>query len=500
LLFVLLVAAVGVRRRARRPVLALAGVLVLAEVCTGHAVAAPYPALSVAATAVHLGALAIWGGGLAVLVGLPSLAEVGAFLRRFSPVALGAVAALVASGAVMAWLEVGEWHGFTASTYGHTLMVKLAIVAAVLALGGWHWRTGARALLRVTARLETGLVVAVVVVASLLGAAAPARRVAGAASFAATAQPTSAKQCTSAPIETASCWQNYFSFVVDQRGVPAALAEIKATQRRDKVVAIECHQLTHTVGREAFITLGSSDAALKYSTSLCNSGYPHGVIEEAISRLSPDELRAELPKFCTAETYRVHSFDQHNCTHGVGHGIATHLRGDVFASTPYCELFSDPWQVQSCYGGVFMQKVIGDFTGASTDEHADDPVWPCDVVPEIQKDACYLIATGRVLRTVDYDWHKTFAVCDGVEANHRVACYESIGRDAAGFSLFDAAKMRDICLGAGQLGPEPCVIGAVQTTVDDEHGSVRASALCRLLLGEVQQVCIHARDDAIAQL
>ncbi len=257
----------------------------------------------------------------------------------------------------------------------------------------------------------------------------------------------------------------------------------------------------HTIGRDAFEKLGSARAALRLSTPLCNSGYQHGAIEAAIGSLPPDELRAQLPSFCTpGEQYRQYSFDHHNCTHGVGHGIATQKKEDVFASTPFCEVLTDLWEVQSCYGGVFMQKVIGDINGGAPDPNQDDLVWPCDVVPEVQKHPCYLISTGRVLRLVDYDWERAFAVCDGVEAAYVVTCYESMGRDISGYANFEPDGMRDLCLRAGSLGPEPCIRGAVQTTVNDEHGGVRAAGLCRLLERDLAATCRQVRDEALSQL
>jgi copper transport protein len=495
-----LLSGVFVRRRNRRVLLVASGVFVVAEACTGHAAVGAHAGVSVLATAAHLGALTVWLGGLAVVVTLRDRDALGAFLRRFSAFALGAFAVLIASGALLAWVQVGGWHGLGVSRYGHTLLVKLALVATVAALGAWHWRTGLRATLRSSARAELVLAVAVIVAASLLATTVPGRDVVRQARFASSSQPTSATQCTSALIETGSCWEQYFAHVTTTRGATPALREIKTLAASDEVVARECHQLTHTVGRTAFDVMGSAQLALGLSTPLCNSGYPHGVVEEAISRLGPDELRRAIPTFCTPLRFRPYSFDQHNCAHGVGHGIATRLKEDVFASAPYCEVLADPWQVQSCYGGVFMQKVIGDINGASTDEHPEDPVWPCDAVPEVQKSACYRIATGRVLRMVRYDWPRAFAICDGVETGHVSDCYESIGRDAAGATLFDPVKMRAICLGAGALGPASCITGAVQTTVDNEHGGKTATALCAALPQRWRSDCRQIRDDALAQL
>jgi hypothetical protein len=352
-----------------------------------------------------------------------------------------------------------------------------------------------------TAAVEAVIVLAIVVVASVLASRTPARVAASGATLAASAKPTTPNACRKAAIETSECWQRYFSYVVDGRGPEAAIRQLRLTTKTSKIVLSECHQLVHTIGRQTFDKLNSAPASLKFSTPLCNSGFQHGVIEEAIARLAPDELRAELPTFCTpGAQYRAYSFDHHNCTHGVGHGIATQKKEDVFASTPFCEVLSDSWEVQSCYGGVFMQKVIGDINGSSSDDHLDDPVWPCDIVPDVQKGACYLISTGRVLRLVDYDWDKAFAICDNVEAGYVVTCYESMGRDISGYTNFEPIESRDLCMKAGKLGPEPCLRGAAQTMVDNDHEPAHALAMCKAAPVAFIANCLRVVDEAVAQL
>jgi copper transport protein len=488
------------RRRSRRGLIAWLAVVLVAEAATGHAAVSPHPWITVPALAVHLGALAIWLGGLVLLLTVRTLDDARVYLRRFSPIALMSVGAVFLTGAVLALVEVGSWRGLD-TTYGHTLLVKLGLVTAVALLGAWHWRTGARAALWLTARFEVALALAVLVAASILAGGVPGRVATATAKLAASSRPTTARACIDAPIETASCWEQYFRYAATKRGVPKTIAEIRRTAAHDEIVKSECHQLTHTVGRTAYELFQSADRALEYTTPLCNSGYQHGVIEEAIARMTPDQLRVAVPNFCQpGVAYRAYSFDHHNCTHGIGHGIATHLKEDVFASTPYCEVLGDAWEVQSCYGGVFMQKVIGDINGASSDEHTSDPVWPCDVVPLIQKGACYLISTGRVLRMVDYDWDKAFAVCDGVEADFVITCYESMGRDIAGFTNFEPVASRDLCLHAGKLGPEACFRGAAETTVDNDHDAVRATKLCDALAADFKLQCLAVVKDAAAQL
>ena len=98
----------------------------------GHAHTGRWPRVGVTADVVHLVALAWWLGGLAVLAVTAVRAADGRdIVSRFSPVALGCVGAVVASGVVQSWRQVGSLDAF-ATTYGRLLLVKLALVAGLL--------------------------------------------------------------------------------------------------------------------------------------------------------------------------------------------------------------------------------------------------------------------------------------------------------------------------------------------------------------------------------
>ncbi len=243
-------AALLVRRDARRWLAVAAVLLAVGEAATGHAAVGPYPLAATFSVSLHLMALALWGGGLALLTGLllsPSwrrlpgyqrYAVINQFLARFSPLALGAVALLFVTGIAMAWVQLGGVSALTSSSYGQTLLLKLAFVAVVLPLGMLHWLAGpareplarvrerARAGLPRTSLAEVGVVLAVVVVASVLATRTPGRVEASGASLAASAQPTTADACRKAAIETSDCWQRYFTYVVKTKGPAAAVADL----------------------------------------------------------------------------------------------------------------------------------------------------------------------------------------------------------------------------------------------------------------------------------
>jgi copper transport protein len=91
------------------------------------------------AAIVHLDAMALWIGGLAVLAGFalrrPGEPGVAVAVPRFSAVALGCVTAIVASGAYQTWREAGEWGALAGTSYGRLVLAKVAGLLGLIALG-----------------------------------------------------------------------------------------------------------------------------------------------------------------------------------------------------------------------------------------------------------------------------------------------------------------------------------------------------------------------------
>ena len=112
-------------------------------------------ALSFVADVVHVQAAAIWVGGLALVV-LALLLAGGSrrqlaadAVPRFSQLALVAVAALLVAGIVNGYLQVRTWSGLWETSYGRLLLVKVALLVPLLALGAYNRR-------RSVPRLEAG--------------------------------------------------------------------------------------------------------------------------------------------------------------------------------------------------------------------------------------------------------------------------------------------------------------------------------------------------------
>jgi copper transport protein len=130
----------GRRAEALLPATIGFGLALLATVTfTGHAVSGDLVGLAVVTDIVHLSAVSVWLGGLAVLLGAvlwPTSGvpddRAGAIAARFSDVAFGAVMVIVASGVVQAWRQLGSWDALFDTSYGRLLLVKVGFFVLML--------------------------------------------------------------------------------------------------------------------------------------------------------------------------------------------------------------------------------------------------------------------------------------------------------------------------------------------------------------------------------
>jgi len=297
------------------------------------------------------------------------------------------------------------------------------------------------------------------------------------------------------------CFDKYFNGVIRSQGAPEAERQIEYFAAHDQAVEADCHPIMHTIGRNAYRFYGSVTAATKYATEFCWSGYYHGVMEAYMAQFDDAKLMTQMPKICQQTPGKPYSFDYYNCLHGLGHGVTIRFNNDIMKALPYCDALIGQWEQESCYSGAFMQNIVVDGVNhKSVNLKADDPVYPCDVVPDRMKESCYLMVTSNILKVNGYDYAAGFKTCDAVEADYVATCYQSEGRDISGAMLLDPAKIVPLCDEGAPEHQADCVIGAVKNAVFNDRGVTRADALCRAVDGRFTAVCDQARNEAASTL
>ena len=120
---------------------------------TGHAMENPWGRVAgVSLQGLHLLGAGVWLGTLFVLfmAAFRGVQEGGAFegiallarlVRAFSPLALSGASVVVGAGVLLGVAYVGSLEALWGTTYGKTLLIKIALLAATAALGAYHWKS-----------------------------------------------------------------------------------------------------------------------------------------------------------------------------------------------------------------------------------------------------------------------------------------------------------------------------------------------------------------------
>ncbi|MGH9222526.1 MAG: copper resistance CopC/CopD family protein [Acidimicrobiales bacterium] len=182
----------------------LAAGLCLATALNGHARTFATPALTVPSLALHLLAVAVWAGGLAALVILGRLgwrqvpgddrpALLRHLVRRFTRLAVVAVAVVAVTGTIVTVGGFGAVSDFWDVTFGRVVAAKIALLVVAVALGARHrsripkllaqpaTAPGAVPSFERTSRAELVVLTAAVALAAALIALVPGRSIALAA-------------------------------------------------------------------------------------------------------------------------------------------------------------------------------------------------------------------------------------------------------------------------------------------------------------------------------
>ena len=230
----------------RQPAVALAGAVVAASsfATNGHTRAGSSVALATISDVTHLLAAAAWGGGLVLLAlclrarrraEVPTTDTV-TLVGRYSTLATITIVLVGLSGAALAWFEVGSLGAFTSTGYGRLLLVKIAVVVVIGALGAYnHFRLvpaltrgkakASLAQLRTTLTIEILALAVVVALTSVLVVVTPARADSegGVVEEIVTLGDAGSVQLTIAPAEAGFNQIHLYTF--DPEGRPADIAE-----------------------------------------------------------------------------------------------------------------------------------------------------------------------------------------------------------------------------------------------------------------------------------
>ncbi|MGH3128353.1 MAG: hypothetical protein ACRDPX_10570 [Gaiellaceae bacterium] len=299
---------------------------------------------------------------------------------------------------------------------------------------------------------------------------------------------TQVSQCTDD-----ACFRQAFGNVAFREGPKAALDLVEEVYGEGGSPA--CHAVVHTVGAGA-LTRNGGDVARTFAegSSICWSGYYHGIIERALldaGGASTRAFRSVARTICSVALETMTPWIAYQCLHGLGHGVMIATGIHLERSLAICKSTETRWERDACKGGVFMENISPSF-GVSHWLREDDLIYPCNAVALEDRTRCYQMVTTRVLPAVGNDWDEAATVCAGVETNFVQMCFRSLGRDASSNSGRDVETTIESCIAARPYGGEAsCIRAAAQDVTANFTNGARARPLCERVAPELASACFE---------
>jgi len=316
-----------------------------------------------------------------------------------------------------------------------------------------------------------------------------------------------------------TCYSQLLSARLNGHGLADAVTTLDKLATTHPDVAEHAHEYAHGIGIEAY---GKSQDIVN-TFAACGDGYSsgcrHGVIQayfESRQQVTQPEVEGLCQPFKGSSQSRWVLFQ---CVHGMGHGLTMFHGHDLPRALVDCDLLSDGWDRESCYGGAFMESIINATTphhpasqlAAHSHHHMsattfkaiepNDPLYPCSIMADRYLHACYQMQTSVMLNLNHGDIGDAAKSCERAPARIRDVCFQSLGRDATSYTARDPQKTADLCHKASEPNRPACYFGAVKALVDWTATTETAFPFCKVVANETGgPTCYQALGEEIATL
>lgn len=323
--------------------------------------------------------------------------------------------------------------------------------------------------------------------------------------------------------DKAECYAAILNPLIATRGVRVTMGALDLIGRRDSWVRDEGHVLAHGIGITA--GLASHDMAATFSScsETFQSGCQHGVIQayfENVHHADTANVNALCRPFA-AETDRWLRFQ---CVHGMGHGLTMLYQHDLPRALQGCDLLSDGWDRESCYGGAFMENIVN-VTNPHHPAHAlmagmhmegmdgqapahpfkamdsTNMQYPCSILANRYLESCYGMQTSVMLWFNHGSVEAAAHACQQAPGTLRYVCAQSLGRDVASMSHQDIHEAIRLCSLADPEYQPWCHVGVAKNLVDLGAQADDGFTYCRAVSGTRNKLrCYHAIGEQVATL
>jgi hypothetical protein len=250
---------------------------------------------------------------------------------------------------------------------------------------------------------------------------------------------------------------------------------------------MECHGMTHSVGREAYRRTGQIHDAMNLCDETCGQGCIHGVMEGAffkenksgsLNHLTPKQIRAKLQNFCAKTLLPgTKQEDTYKCYHGLGHALM-YVYQELPRSLDACNTIEQTYATRACKSGVFMENATGFNTDKNYFQKEGDYLYPCSEMKDMDKEVCFSMHVYNMLRrglsleqvpaecmkAGDYtpscmgslgmemsymvkmgEFEKPRHICEDLAAPHTKSCINNLAGSAISTGEYARQRMYDFC-------------------------------------------------------
>jgi hypothetical protein len=356
------------------------------------------------------------------------------------------------------------------------------------------------------------------------------------------------EKCGQVFAKESECYNAVLMPMVEHEQVRLAMNSLNLLSQLDPGVLSAGHEYAHHIGMAAFKP--GLDVAKTFSscTESFASGCYHGVIQSYLTaggNVDAAKINALCGSFTTDEFLRF------QCLHGTGHGLTMLYEHELPKALDGCDLLDGgSWAQESCYGGAFMENVVQtsphhgggqpapepgmkpaahEHGGAApavaaadapADEHAGhaeampavaakwkprdpaDPLYPCSIVGDKYRRACYVVQTPIIFDATSRDYGKSAAICAGAPEKMQRHCYMGLGNHAATDARYNPDEAIRLCsLGSADYA-RWCFVGVVKNLVDLSAKTDNGFAFCRKLPGGAanKSLCYEGLGEMIGSL
>ena len=278
------------------------------------------------------------------------------------------------------------------------------------------------------------------------------------------------------------CLEQAFGNIAYRQGPKRALAVFGDRVDKDTAVQQDCHRIVHTIGSATYARFdGNIARTFAAGSSICASGYYHGILERAFVGLTTKaELGAAARKLCLSAGIRRRSFLDYQCRHGLGHGFMIQTGYALPTALSLCSELGTGWDEVTCTSGAFMENVSTRFGYRSSYLNEKDLLYPCDSIQLRYRRSCYVRSTTWILQVDSNDFADAARVCRTAGTKWAPYCFRGFGRDAVVVATYsDTKKVYRLCRLTGSYQGE-CLYGAARTFSDGSalNGVKLASTFC----------------------